>query len=300
MGLGSDNGEKRNEKDSEEFKNITLSTISVLVTGGEAQGKIAPSQILKTHKALQEKSIMMLTDFQASYFDAVSRERKEFLVDFMICYALFQYWSIGIDAARQVIDSMLSALGSERSQDGKFNFSGSKDHEEILVFFCKLLQYHSRNNVCPVKPLRNLLLLSLASFPESPFFLHSYVILELRSCLSTSLRRYFHRVLPDSKTPLPWLFAIHYEKQRLEAFQSVTMRPVKVTASKDMEVYFGILKYEPYIGKTCVMMVTVRKINYTILIVSGRSPFSSNSTSPNWSPSSLAIFIREGDPPSQR
>lgn len=250
--MGLENGNERNKKATnlEGRRNRILPAIFVVVNKAcsSVQEILTPAQILKTHKALQEQGTLMLTDLQSWDFGIVDDERKDFLVDFMICYALFQYWSLGIDAAKSVLDSMLSAASSERIQDESIRspdlndqqdafvkFSGSKHHEDVLVFYCKLLQFHSRNNICPVKPLRDLLLSSLSTFPESAFFLHSYVRLELRSCTSYSVRRYFDSVLARSKTPVPWLFVILYERQRQKTYQSVTRSPLEPTVSQEIK-----------------------------------------------------------------
>ena len=249
MGLKNGNEWEKKATNLEDHRNRILSAISVLINKAysSVQAILTPAQILKTHKALQEQSAMMLTEFESWDFGTVDDERKEFLVDYMICYALFQYWSLGIHAAKSVLDSMLSAVISDSTQDEKsirssdlkhhqdvlVKFCGSKHHEEVLVFYCKLLQFHSRNNICPVKPLRDLLLSCLSTFPESVFFLHSYVMLELRSCTSYSVRRYFDSVLDRSKTAVPWLFAILYERQRRKAHPPITQNAMKPTVSQE-------------------------------------------------------------------
>ena len=231
MGLKSGDERKKKVVNLEECSSRILPAIFVLVNKGcgNAQASLTPAQILKTHKALQEKSTLMLTDFQSWDFETVDEEGREFFVDFIVCYSLFQYWSLGIHASKSVLDSMLSAVAvqDERAklsnfhQDTFVKFSGSKHHEDVLAFYCQLLQFHARNNVYPVKPLRQLLLSSLSTFPESAFFLHAYVMLELRSCTSYSIRRYFDSVLSRSETPVPWLFAIFYERQKQKTYQSV-------------------------------------------------------------------------------
>ncbi|XP_028398546.1 protein NRDE2 homolog [Dendronephthya gigantea] len=222
MGLGS---ALQNDKvpDMGDLRKKILPAISVLVNKapGNVPKFLTPAQILKTHKALEEKGALMLAEFQSWYDDIVSAQgEKEFFVDFMICYAFFQYWSLGLVAAKSVVDSALSAVRSNRTHDGGVVLSRSKYEEDILVLYCKLLKFHSKNNVSPVKPLRDSLLSSLSAFQENPFFLHSYVMLELKSCTSYSIRRYFDSLLDRSRTPIPWLFAILYESQRQKTIQN--------------------------------------------------------------------------------
>ena len=230
MAIKNGNEQNRKSKNLEDQRNKILATISVLVNKAHSGVPtiLTPSQILKTQKAFQEQSALLLTDFQSWMFGTVNDERREFLVDFMICYSLFQYWSLGINAAKSVLESLLLTVSSERAQDESnelqdvsVNFSGSKYHENVLLFYCRLLQFHSRNNICPVKPLRDLLLKCLSTFSESEFFLRSYVVLELKSCTSYSIRRYFDSVLGCSKTPVAWFFAILYERERQKTHQSI-------------------------------------------------------------------------------
>ena len=234
MGLKDGDEPSKKVANLQNLKNKILSVISVLVNKacGSVQAILTPAQILKTQKLLQDKSAQVVLDFHSWKFGPVEDARKEFLVDFMTCYALFQYWSLGINAARSVLDSLLSAVNSEKAQDESsrvadhqdvlVKFFGSKNHEAVMVFYCELLQFHSLNNICPVKPLRELLLSSLAMFPESAFFLHSYVMLESRSRTSYSIRRYFDSVLGRSITPLPWLYAVLYERQKQKVYQSTS------------------------------------------------------------------------------
>ena len=237
--MGLQNGDEQNKKSNnlEDKRSRILAAISVLVNkaNGSVPTILTPSQILKTQKALGEKNALLLTDLQSWKFGTISDERKEFLLDFMICYSLFQYWSLGIDATKNFLDSLMSTVCSDESnklQDVSVIFFGSKYHEDVLLFYCKLLQFHSRNNICPVKPLRDLLLKSLSAFPESEFFLHSYVMLELGSCTSYSIRRYFDSVLGCSKTPIPWFFAILYERKRQKIHQSICQSKEVATVGK--------------------------------------------------------------------
>lgn len=225
----------------EDCKNRILSVIYALVnkTASNVGAILSPVQVLRTHKVLQEHSALMLSEFETWDLGTIQEERKVFLVDMSVCYAVFQYWSLGINAAKSVLNSFLSAVCLQRNEDEvvlpdhPMKFCGSKHHEELLAFHCKISAFHLRNNICPVKPLREQLLTSLSAFPENAFFLHSYVILELRSCTSYSIRRYFDSILDRSRTPVPWLFAILYETQRQKTYQSLSVNTLVRTVNQE-------------------------------------------------------------------
>lgn len=241
MGLRNLNDQAREKANfpQDERRNRILGIIALLVengTFGLPESFATPSRILKAHRSLQEKSSQMLTDFQMWRFRESMGKNGQSLVDFMICYALFEYWSLGIDAAKSILDSLLTAVVQETSGEGQ-TFCGSKCHEEILVFYYRLLQFHSRHDICPVKPLRDLLLMALSNFKENPFFLHSFVNLELKSCVSAAARRFFDRVLSNSQTPVPWMYAILYERHRQKTVLSVKQNsPELFRRSNDAKV----------------------------------------------------------------
>lgn len=200
---------------SEAVKNAVIIAIISLVSGSSAQ--LTPAQILKNRKSLQDRNLLLLQDIRL--FDEMTNKKKELVINLTICYSIFQYWSAGIDEAIKILNAMLTALQSVEIT----SFFGSKYNEDVMIFYSRLYRYHLETNFCSIKPLRDILDASLKSFPENPFFLQSFVNVQLKSFTSYTIRRHFDHVLDKSSTPFPWFFAIQYEQHRHKTIQSALM-----------------------------------------------------------------------------
>ncbi|XP_040917321.1 nuclear exosome regulator NRDE2 [Toxotes jaculatrix] len=157
------------------------------------------------------------------------------------CYALFQYLTVGIQAANAVysqarermeelhctltldkqfnsnaeanltsIDARNSAADSSRHYVNKL----SSECQVLAVQQAALLRYHNSISVFPLATLRQMLTSALSSWPSSTPLWSIYVQLENRYHSAGRARRFFHSVTRDSSSVVPRLFAIVAEQQR--------------------------------------------------------------------------------------
>ncbi|XP_077999752.1 nuclear exosome regulator NRDE2-like [Glandiceps talaboti] len=144
-----------------------------------------------------------------------------FIMHFTICYALFQYLSVGLQAATIIFEEGLTMLKSlckfpQRTED-RFNSIAEHcvlDYEILLTAYVRLHFYHMMHRSVALTPVRNLLKRAMAEFPDSPTFMHYFIVLELRSHIAGRVRRYFDHATKETTTPLPWLYGVFAEQLR--------------------------------------------------------------------------------------
>ncbi|KAM9842131.1 nuclear exosome regulator NRDE2 [Aulostomus maculatus] len=158
------------------------------------------------------------------------------------CYALFQYLTVGIQAAnavysqaREKMDGLYRTLAPNKQCNGKedANPAGADvpttdsslagnlfvsmlacECETIAVQQTALLRYHNNISVFPLAKLRETLTSALSAWPCSAPLWSIYVQVENRYHSAGRARRFIHSVTRDNSSVVPRLFAIVAEQQR--------------------------------------------------------------------------------------
>ncbi|XP_070776652.1 nuclear exosome regulator NRDE2 [Enoplosus armatus] len=160
------------------------------------------------------------------------------------CYALFQYLTMGIQAAIAVysqarermeelhrkltLDKQLNSneeanLASTDASQSAADPSQTSRHcvdrlasecEALAVQQAALLRYHNSVSVFPLATLRQTLTSALSTWPGSAPLWSIYVQVENRYHSAGRARRFFHSVTRDNGSVVPRLFAIVAEQQR--------------------------------------------------------------------------------------
>ncbi|KAL7381030.1 hypothetical protein ABVT39_027522 [Epinephelus coioides] len=160
------------------------------------------------------------------------------------CYTLFQYLTMGIQAANAVysqargrmeelhstltLDKQLNSnekanLASTDANQSATDSSHSSRHfanrlasecEALAVQQAVLLRYHNSISVFPLATLRQTLTCALPTWPSSAPLWSIYVQVENRYHSAGRARRFFHSVTRDNSSVVPRLFAIVAEQQR--------------------------------------------------------------------------------------
>lgn len=183
-------------------KNSEKSALHVLTSVAEGSynpkvpEKVEPTRIVKARKIYQQK----FTEVKATIFS----------VHFIQCYALFEYLTLGLDAACEIYKKSLNTFEEETPL-----------HEEILLCFSKLVYKHSLTSPTPPGRLRNILLNALDIYPNNFVFLNLFVENESRSQMANRIRTFFSEALSRHPSLVLWLFAIHVETAKLGAIPRV-------------------------------------------------------------------------------
>lgn len=172
---------------------------------------IAPTRVLKARNMFQKR---IDDERPALHNGAPSMALKNLTV----CYALFQYMTLGLDAACQVYEEAFQgfnvalALLDESSAQHEAVLA---DVEELWESYVRLVYTHSEREATPPGKLRGLLERALRLFPSHRLFLSLYIHWEARTRIEGRLRRFFDDTLQRQNHPVLWLFAIRSEVVRL-------------------------------------------------------------------------------------
>ncbi|KAJ7991114.1 hypothetical protein DPEC_G00293900 [Dallia pectoralis] len=192
-------------------------------------GQLAPVAVLKARKAYEqavESYLPVLVEGASGLGHAKKPRRVRGLVG---CYALFQYLTVGIDAADAVYNlarERLEQQPSSGAQDQSNSelertWSSALECESLAVQQAALLRYHTNASVYPLSHLRLALTSALVRFPSSAPLWQLYVQVENRYHSAGRARRFFHGVTKVSLSVVPRLFAISAEQRRKRLIDAV-------------------------------------------------------------------------------
>ncbi|XP_029806628.1 protein NRDE2 homolog isoform X2 [Suricata suricatta] len=154
------------------------------------------------------------------------------------CFMLFQYLTVGIDAAVRVYEQVFAKLkgsvppGGRGSEDGPGAQSPSGALEAVTLMHASLLRFHMKVSPYPLAPLRQALSEALQLYPGNQVLWRAYVQVQSKSHTASKTRRFFDAVTRSTKLLEPWLFAIEAEQMRkrlVESVQRVGGREVRAT-----------------------------------------------------------------------
>ncbi|NXP76587.1 NRDE2 protein, partial [Ramphastos sulfuratus] len=149
------------------------------------------------------------------------------LVNLVGCYALFQYLTVGIDAAVSVYaqaSEKLEASGPQKCENDGENF-GMQNFptalEAVTLLHTNLLRFHMKISVYPLNPLREALTEALKRYPSNQSLWRSYIHIQRKSHSASKARRFFDGVTRSTNSLEPWLFAIQAEQMRKKLIENV-------------------------------------------------------------------------------
>ena len=153
-------------------------------------------------------------------------------VDLVICFALFQYFTMGIESALAVYTETLK----------KF-MPGSRLHESVQEHCCRLLYWHCATTSCSPAALRAVCASSVQQYPSNYLFLSMYVCMEQRAHMAFRLRAFFDDVLSHKKDPLLWMFALRTEELILKSPARVRALCERALMDADSQAVAGLWLY---------------------------------------------------------
>uniref|UniRef100_UPI00398ECA2A nuclear exosome regulator NRDE2 isoform X2 n=1 Tax=Pristiophorus japonicus TaxID=55135 RepID=UPI00398ECA2A len=200
-------------------------------------GDVLPVNVLKARKTYEHSLQDWLTNDLTSP-GPLGQQRPGQLVSLLGCFALFQYLTVGIQAADALYRQASERLVAPSSPD-KIKLDGSawghrvtSASERLTMMHVTLLRYHMKVSVYPLGPLRETLAQALRQYPGNHDLWKLYVRVENQSHNGSRARRFFDSIARTAKgTILPWLFAIHAEEQRKERVDSVQRADVGLVHS---------------------------------------------------------------------
>ncbi|NXK97869.1 NRDE2 protein, partial [Formicarius rufipectus] len=188
-------------------------------------GQVLPVNVLKARKTYEHALQDYLSKTPVSDQDQVSDADQ--LVNLVGCYALFQYLTVGIDAAVSIYkqaSEKLEASGPQECEKTGENF-GIQNFpsalEAVMLLHTNLLRFHMKISVYPLNPLREALTEALKRYPSNQSLWRSYIHIQRKSHSASKARRFFDNVTRSTKSLEPWLFAIQAEQMRKKLTEKV-------------------------------------------------------------------------------
>lgn len=133
------------------------------------------------------------------------------------CFGLFQYLTMGIDAA----DAVYSQARQRLTPSAVKSETRRSDLESIAVQHVALLRHHTSTSVFPLSRLRLALTEALSLLPSSAPLWHLYLQAENRYHTAGRSRRFFHSVVKTTESVVPYLFAVTAEQRLKQLLDSV-------------------------------------------------------------------------------
>ncbi|XP_050753931.1 nuclear exosome regulator NRDE2 isoform X3 [Gymnogyps californianus] len=188
-------------------------------------GQVLSVNVLKARKTYEHALQDYLSKTPVSNQDQVSDANQ--LVNLVGCYALFQYLTVGIDAAVLIYAQTLEKLeapGPQKCENTGENF-GIQNFptalEAITLLHTNLLRFHMKISVYPLNPLREALTEALKRYPSNQSLWRSYIHIQRKSHSASKARRFFDGVTRSANCLEPWLFAIQAEQMRKKLTENV-------------------------------------------------------------------------------
>ncbi|NXO61927.1 NRDE2 protein, partial [Phainopepla nitens] len=187
--------------------------------------QLPPLSVLRARKSYERALQEGLNKAPVSGQDQV--DGTDQLVSLVGCYALFQYLTVGIDAAVLIYtqaSEKLEVSGSQKCENAGENFGVLKFPsalEAITLLHTNLLRFHMKISVYPLNPLREALTEALRRFPSSQSLWRSYIHVQRKSHSASKARRFFDSVTRSTNALEPWLFAIQAEQMRKKLTEKV-------------------------------------------------------------------------------
>ncbi|XP_042548431.1 nuclear exosome regulator NRDE2 isoform X1 [Dipodomys spectabilis] len=192
---------------------------------GPYVGQVVATRVLKARKAYEHALQDCLGESHVS--DRAPADSLDCLCSLVRCFMLFQYLTIGIDAAVRLYEQVFAKLKDSISpespglKDQSHPQSLSSVLEAVSLMHTSLLQFHMRVSVYPLTPLRDALSEALKLYPGNQLLWRSYIQIQSKSHNASKTRRFFDKITRSARHLEPWLFAIEVEKLRKSLVDTV-------------------------------------------------------------------------------
>uniref|UniRef100_A0A667ZTK2 NRDE-2, necessary for RNA interference, domain containing n=1 Tax=Myripristis murdjan TaxID=586833 RepID=A0A667ZTK2_9TELE len=185
-------------------------------TSSSSSHSLSPVSILKARKAYDHALTASLHALGQELHNSQANRKGTFsqplvclrLRGLVGCYALFQYLTVGVQAADTVYSQ------ARERMEGLSAARLACECEALAVQHAALLRYHTSTSVFPLATLRQTLTSALSVWGGSAPLWSIYIQVENHYHSAGRARRFFHSVIRGSSSVVPRLFAIVAEQQR--------------------------------------------------------------------------------------
>ncbi|KAG0177112.1 hypothetical protein DFQ28_006393 [Apophysomyces sp. BC1034] len=192
-------------------------------------------QILKAREYFTQK-IAQFSTLVGSESDVLVAQH------YNVCYALFEYLTVGIESASAVYERVLSYIQNRRAERG---FSC----ETMWIAYAELLYRHATRGYGGYKPtlLRNAMERALALFPNNTVFLSLFIWNEKRTKICNRVRTFFSQALDKDPNIILWISALYSELHRTYPYDVNQVRSIFERAVESPSTRSSIVLWKLYI-----------------------------------------------------
>ena len=197
--------------------------------------KVNPLRLRRMKESYKERFTTVMDDSMRRVKETSSNKSTAPNVDqnsfeWILCFALFMFFAESALSAESVL--------LEIEQNTRLTHKQALEVSKVRLDIQKC-----RNIKLGVKTpeLRNELWSAVSRFAEEPSFHEALLMLENTGLASLKIRRYYHLNLEKCKSLFLWVFAIHYEEERLKKLETLIRVdnvdfPAKTQVSEQMLV----------------------------------------------------------------
>ena len=187
---------------------------SLPLTANVPTPKVNPLRLRRVKESLKERFTRLIDDCLdhgkedlhdgANYFSEQNFE-------WVLCFTVFMYFAESLQSAEGVLRDLQENVSLNQSQTLKI----SKMMLDIARF------RHSKQHL-RMANLRNAMWSAVSKFPEEPLFNDALLQMEKTGLASLKMRRFHHCNVGSTRSLRSWVFAIHYEEDRLKRLETLT------------------------------------------------------------------------------
>ncbi|KAK2503642.1 hypothetical protein MC885_019188 [Smutsia gigantea] len=176
---------------------------------GPYTGQVSAVHILKARKVYEHALQDCLGESCVS--DTAPTDSWKCLISLVKCFMLFQYLTIGINAAMQIYEQVFARLKGSvppegaSLEDSASSLGLSSVLEAITLMHTSLFRFHMNVSVYPLAPLREALSEALKLYPGNQVLWRSYVQIQNKSHNASKTRRFFDAITRSAKPLEPWV-----------------------------------------------------------------------------------------------
>ncbi|KAG0944610.1 hypothetical protein G6F29_004478 [Rhizopus arrhizus] len=173
-----------------------------------------------------------------------SEVERQVGISLVVCSALFEYLSSGLDHACRVFERALDYIKERQAERGYVSEIIMTEYANILYRHTK---YHQFEGGFQPRIMRGVMERSIQLFPNNTMFFAFYIWNESRAKVFNRVQKLFNDSLSKESNVVLWLSAIYNELHRYKPYQTNLVRDLFERAIQDVNTKSSIIIWKNYI-----------------------------------------------------
>ncbi|CAO3697494.1 unnamed protein product [Rhizopus microsporus] len=165
-------------------------------------------------------------------------------INMVVCSALFEYLSSGLENACKVFDRTLDYIKERKAERGYVSELVMTEYANLLYQHTK---YHQLEGGFQPRMMRRKMEQAIQLFPNNTMFFSFYIWNESRAKVFNRVQALFNTVLSKESNVVLWLSAIYNELHRYKPYQANLVRDLFERSIQDINTKSSIILWKCYI-----------------------------------------------------